>query len=221
MDAPGLEETVVEALDAFRELVSSKSFGEQRLERHIGAREPDRKLYRDFTRTELSKANAEISTLYESISAHVAKEMIGIRAFLGLSNFDGCPALMDLDTGPILRMTYYPPSPGCLVSASHADIDLFTLLPKASRSGLELLRSGAWERVDVPKNTLLCVPGEMAQLLGGRDAVLHRVVGSEAPRISASFFVNANRELRTQDGLNLGTHFDARISRIQQELNSP
>jgi isopenicillin N synthase-like dioxygenase len=76
-----------------------------------------------------------------------------------------------------LRLNYYPPPSNEAVAAAmrggagrmvgHEDVDLFTLLPAPSASGLQVRhpRSGRWLRVQAPEGSIVLNTGDYAQLL--------------------------------------------------------
>jgi isopenicillin N synthase-like dioxygenase len=84
----------------------------------------------------------------------------------------------------LLRSIYYPPNPPAdsIWAAAHTDIDLFTILPRSTASGLQLQRSdGSWINVVVPDNAFIINAGDMLQNLtnGVYKSAVHRVVSQE------------------------------------------
>jgi isopenicillin N synthase-like dioxygenase len=100
----------------------------------------------------------------------------------------------------ILRVIHYPPVPETappmsLRAAAHEDINLITLLPTATASGLELLHEGHWLAVDAPPGSLIVDSGDMLQWRtnGKLKSTTHRVVNpdnSRDRRFSMPFFVH-------------------------------
>ena len=100
----------------------------------------------------------------------------------------------------ILRVIHYPPIPenspsGSLRAAAHEDINLITLLPTASASGLELLRDGIWEPIDARPGSVIVDSGDMLQWRtnGYLKSTTHRVVNPDNGRdrrFSMPFFVH-------------------------------
>jgi isopenicillin N synthase-like dioxygenase len=102
----------------------------------------------------------------------------------------------------VLRALHYPDvdersSAGKVRAAAHEDINLLTLLPVATRPGLELLnRHGDWISVESPPNAIICDTGDMMSLLTGGEmpATTHRVVNPEGEgdggRLSLPFFMH-------------------------------
>ena len=104
----------------------------------------------------------------------------------------------------ILRVIHYPPIPenspsGSLRAAAHEDINLITLLPTASASGLELLRDGIWEPIDALPGSVIVDSGDMLQWRtnGQLKSTTHRVVNPDNRcdrRFSMPFFVHPHPE---------------------------
>lgn len=106
----------------------------------------------------------------------------------------------------ILRLLHYPPipegvDPRCLRAAPHEDINLITILPAATATGLQLKdRNGEWLNVDAEPDTLIVDAGDM--LARATNDVIpsttHQVVNtSEASgmsRYSMPFFMHPNPE---------------------------
>lgn len=110
------------------------------------------------------------------------------------------------DGNSVLRIIDYPDvadaEPGAVRAAAHEDINLLTILPAATRPGLELLtRDGAWLPIESAPGALICDTGDMMQLVsGGRlPAVTHRVVnpeGVDGGRRSMPFFLHPRPDAR-------------------------
>jgi isopenicillin N synthase-like dioxygenase len=100
----------------------------------------------------------------------------------------------------ILRVIHYPPVPETapplsLRAAAHEDINLITLLPTATASGLELLHEGQWTAIEAPPGSLIVDSGDMLQWRtnGQLKSTTHRVVNpdnSRDRRFSMPFFVH-------------------------------
>ena len=98
----------------------------------------------------------------------------------------------------LLRGNYYPPRPDWAGEkdfgiASHTDYGCLTLLATDGVPGLEALtRSGCWVPVEAPPGGFVINFGEMLEMwTNGRvKATLHRVVGTQAERISVPLFFN-------------------------------
>ena len=106
------------------------------------------------------------------------------------------------DGNSVLRVLHYPDlesnnAAGKVRAAAHEDINLLTLLPAATRPGLELLtRDGEWLPVTPPEGAIICDTGDMMSALTGGilPATTHRVVnpegGADGGRLSMPFFMH-------------------------------
>ena len=105
----------------------------------------------------------------------------------------------------IIRVLYYPPVPdeapeGAIRAAAHEDINLITLLPGATASGLELLgRDGEWLEVEAAHDHVIVDSGDMLQNLsnGLFRSTTHRVVNPPdrtSKRYSMPCFVHPVRD---------------------------
>ncbi len=103
----------------------------------------------------------------------------------------------------LLRVSHYPPNPpeNLLWAAEHTDIDLFTILPRATADGLQLLnREGEWIPVKVPENAFIVNCGDMMENItnGEFHSGLHRVKAEEqnVERYSMVIFIHPRRDDR-------------------------
>ncbi len=105
----------------------------------------------------------------------------------------------------IIRVLYYPPVPdeapdGAIRAAAHEDINLITILPGATASGLELLgRDGEWLEVEAQHDHVIVDSGDMLQNIsnGLFRSTTHRVVNPSdraSKRYSMPCFVHPVRE---------------------------
>jgi isopenicillin N synthase-like dioxygenase len=100
----------------------------------------------------------------------------------------------------VLRVINYPDvavgPEGSVRAAAHEDINLLTVLPSATRPGLELLdRDGRWVAIQATPGVFICDTGDMMQVLskGRLPSVTHRVVNppnSDGGRLSMPFFMH-------------------------------
>jgi isopenicillin N synthase-like dioxygenase len=102
----------------------------------------------------------------------------------------------------ILRLLHYPPipegvDPRCIRAAAHEDINLITILPAATTSGLQLKdRDGTWLGIESDPGTLIVDAGDM--LARATNDVIpsttHRVInpqdGKNQSRYSMPFFMH-------------------------------
>lgn len=109
-----------------------------------------------------------------------------------------------LAEGNVLRLIHYPPSSTkAPMSGAHFDLNAITLLPPATRSGLQLRdRDGSWKFVNVPKGYLIFNTGDQVEMktAGKIKAVEHQVVrtegGESESRYSSVFFTSMFRRLK-------------------------
>jgi isopenicillin N synthase-like dioxygenase len=102
----------------------------------------------------------------------------------------------------ILRLLHYPPIPAgtdprCLRAAPHEDINLITILPAATASGLQLKdRDGTWLDVDAEPDTLIVDAGDMLARICNEviPSTTHQVINSpeagSKSRYSMPFFIH-------------------------------
>jgi len=101
----------------------------------------------------------------------------------------------------LIRSIHYPANPpkGHIWAAEHTDIDLFTILPRATADGLQVKnKEGKWIDVKVPDGAFVINVGDMLENVSNglfRSSV-HRVVDGERSeeRFSLVFFVHARGE---------------------------
>lgn len=106
----------------------------------------------------------------------------------------------------ILRLLHYPPipegtDPRCLRAAPHEDINLITILPAATASGLQLKdRDGTWLDVDAEPDTLIVDAGDMLARITNEviPSTTHQVINSpeagRKSRYSMPFFMHPHPE---------------------------
>lgn len=136
---------------------------------------------------------------------YAAQESLALRLLASVCEHLGLPAgtfdAMAAQGNSVLRVIHYPDVagavPGQVRAAAHEDINLLTVLPAATRPGLEILtREGAWVAVETPPGCMICDTGDMMQFVtGGRmPATTHRVVnppdGGDGGRYSMPFFLH-------------------------------
>jgi isopenicillin N synthase-like dioxygenase len=97
----------------------------------------------------------------------------------------------------LLRTLHYPanPPPDTVWAAAHTDIDLFTILPRATAEGLQVQNAqGEWVDVIVPDGAIIINAGDMLRNLsnGVFKSAVHRVVSKgPAERYSMVAFYHA------------------------------
>jgi isopenicillin N synthase-like dioxygenase len=97
----------------------------------------------------------------------------------------------------LLRALHYPANPpsNTVWAAEHTDIDLFTILPRASAEGLQVKnKEGEWIDVVVPDNAFIVNAGDMLENLsnGKLRSSVHRVIakGVDQERFSIVLFIH-------------------------------
>jgi len=108
----------------------------------------------------------------------------------------------------LTRILHYPPLPGqfedgAVRAAAHEDINLITLLPAATESGLEVLDSnGNWQAVTCEANSLVVNIGDMLERAsnGFFRSTTHRVVNpsgdaAKRSRYSMPLFIHPRPEV--------------------------
>jgi len=147
---------------------------------------------------EVPEFSQTLSVLYSQLDHCAQCLLAAIADFLG----EPLNAIYQPGGDTILRVIHYPPiektAPlGSLRSAAHEDINLITLLPTATASGLELLRDGVWEPIDASPGSVIVDSGDMLQWRtnGRLKSTTHRVVNPDNQcdrRFSMPFFVHTH-----------------------------
>ena len=131
----------------------------------------------------------------------------------------------------LLRGNYYPPRPPWAGPrdfgiATHTDYGCLTLLALDGTPGLEVRkRGGGWIEVNADPGTFAINFGEMMQMwTGGRvRATPHRVVGTDAERLSVPLFVNPNHDVNVApegaDPIRAGDHLAKRFEETYLHLS--
>lgn len=101
----------------------------------------------------------------------------------------------------LLRAIHYPANPpeNRIWAAEHTDIDLFTILPRATAEGLQVLnKDGQWVDVRVPENAFIINCGDMLENItnGEFRSGPHRVVDTNGnkERFSMVLFIHPRAE---------------------------
>lgn len=125
----------------------------------------------------------------------------------------------------LLRLLHYPPVNHSLKgmrSAPHTDINLLTLLPASTASGLELRdKNGTWHKVAIEKNSIIVNAADMLDLCtsGYYKSVIHRVnnpIANEMyqSRYSAPFFMHPRHDVDLKDGFTVREYWIQRLKEI-------
>lgn len=158
----------------------------------------------DATRRNFDRTFALGATLLSWIEHELPSE---IRSKLS------CPLrdMISLDRS-LYRILYYPPlsggeEPGAIRAAAHEDINLITILPAATDSGLQVKdKKGNWHDVQVDPHTIVVNIGDMLQEATEYYYIstTHRVInpsGEQAKRarLSMPTFVHAKADVRISE----------------------
>jgi isopenicillin N synthase-like dioxygenase len=174
--------------------------------RQVTANHPYKKYYPDniWPDQEVPGFREVFSEIYSSLEVS-GKAMLQALTFpleVDIEYFDR----MVQDGNSILRLLHYPPipegvDPRCIRAAPHEDINLITILPAATQSGLQLKdRDGKWLDVVSDWGTLIVDAGDM--LARATNDVIpsttHQVINAanskNESRFSMPFFMHPNPE---------------------------
>lgn len=127
----------------------------------------------------------------------------------------------------LLRAIHYPPlagdeEPGAVRAAAHGDINLITLLPAASATGLQVQDlQGRWIDVPCDPGSLAINAGDMLQMCSENYYVstIHRVVNPIGPqsrksRYSLPLFLHPRTDVRLSEKHTAGSYLKERLREI-------
>ncbi|NGX59306.1 MAG: 2-oxoglutarate-dependent ethylene/succinate-forming enzyme [Chlamydiae bacterium] len=142
-----------------------------------------------------------LTTLYQTLEDYkVQFEQVIARAIGVEENFF---TKMTSEGDILLRAIHYPANPleNQLWAAEHTDINLFTILPRATAKGLQVQnKQGEWIKVKVPEDAFIINAGDMLENItnGEFHSGLHRVVAANDgyERYSVVYFVHPKSEDR-------------------------
>jgi hypothetical protein len=189
-------------------------------ERALGAPEPDPKSYIEYRpKTNLPEPlMSAAERVYEFLLSVLRGQAVTIARGIAPIYSKQLAVLLERAAAPVLRITFYPSDKRReIVNYPHADIDLVTLLPRATAPGLQVASRDGWRDVEMDAESVIVLGGEMLELMGGPPAELHRVVGN-AERVSISFFVNANPDEHLPNGNKAGILLEERLSMTRVAL---
>ena len=156
-----------------------------RSEQAIGAPEPDPKSYLEFVpgrglaeplMSSAADVHGRLLSVLRGQTGVIARGVAPMYA-------EDLAALLVRAPPPILRITHYPGDRGReIANHPHTDIDLVTLLPRATAPGLQVASDDRWQEIQIDEESIIVLAGEMLELMGGAAAEVHRVVGVEASR---------------------------------------
>jgi isopenicillin N synthase-like dioxygenase len=135
----------------------------------------------------------------------------------------------------LLRILRYPPltgnePPGAIRAGAHEDINLITMLPAASQSGLEIQPKGMdqWFPVEAPPGSIVINIGDMLQELtgGALPSTSHRVVnptGEDAKkaRLTAPIFCHPYPDMVLSDRYTAASYLRERLNEISPDELKP
>ncbi len=135
----------------------------------------------------------------------------------------------------LLRILRYPPltgnePPDAIRAGAHEDINLLTMLPAASQSGLELQPKGQnnWVPVEAPEGSIVINIGDMLQELtrGTLPSTTHRVVNptgeaAKLARLTAPVFCHPYPEMVLSERYTAGAYLHERLNEINPEPLRP
>jgi hypothetical protein len=190
-------------------------------ERAVGAPEPDPKSYLEY-RPETKFPEPLMSAaarVYGILLSVLREQAIAIAHGVAPTSAEHLAVLLQRASDPVLRITFYAPDRSReIANYPHRDIDLVTLLPRATAPGLQIASQGGWREVEIDAESVIVITGEMLELMGGPPAELHRVVGTEE-RVSISFFVNASPDELLPYGIKAGAVLEERLSITRAALD--
>jgi isopenicillin N synthase-like dioxygenase len=127
----------------------------------------------------------------------------------------------------VLRILHYPPLAnravdGAVRAAAHEDINLITILPAATATGLEICdRQGNWHEVPCDMGDLVINVGDMLQLASGGyyRSTTHRVVNptrelARRSRYSMPLFLHPHPETVLAQGVTASCYLKERLREI-------
>lgn len=123
---------------------------------------------------------APTTGLYDELSNAALPLLNAISLLLGQRE----DYLLNLETGAdvMMRCSHYLPNPKDGVwGAAHTDLNLLTILPRASGKGLEVMLDGKWTPVVVPEGAFIVNVADLLEILsnGRWKSCIHRVVCTE------------------------------------------
>jgi isopenicillin N synthase-like dioxygenase len=136
-------------------------------------------------------------------------------------------AMITASDQTLLRLLHYPPlgadvPSGSIRAAAHEDVNLLTLLPAATASGLEILDlQGHWHPVPSNPGDIVINVGDMLQLVsrGYYRSTTHRVVNpngadAEQSRYSMPLFLHPRSEVILAENLTAKQFLSQRLQEI-------
>jgi hypothetical protein len=213
---PGFAPLLDRAYSSFQVLLDNDGHLFGVAETPIGAELEDPKRYLEFGSEACADVPVALRELREELCSIVDEHLTEIEAEFFSGHGGLLTTLLDRERGPVLRLSWYPAGRTGEVNQPHTDIDLFTVLPAATRSGLEVKRSDGWSRYEPSSSELLVLPGDLLKVFGGAQAAEHRVITDGHERMSVSLFVNAEPSIPIARYGTVGQMFEARLATVQK-----
>lgn len=133
-------------------------------------------------------------------------------------------SMIDGSTKNLFRVLHYPAMPegypeNAVRAAAHEDINLITLLPAATTTGLEVMTSdGQWYPVECDPNSIIVNIGDMLQeaTYGYLKSTTHRVVNGDLneSRYSAPYFLHARDNVRLSVNYTASEYLEERLKQL-------
>ena len=152
--------------------------------------------------------NAAMAELYADLDRAGRKVLVAVERFLNFP--DGFFSGVLQDAPSVMRAIHYPPVTADMVGnivwgCMHTDINLVTVLPPSTRSGLRIRRrDGAWIPGAAPADCVIVQVADMLDYLTGGElmSAAHEVKAPEQPtiegRISAAHFMHARSDVKLE-----------------------
>lgn len=176
---------------------------------HVGREVPEGHKFKSYYPDnvwpeEVTEFKKVMSEIYHSLD-RAGRSMLQALTFpldVPIDYFD----YMVQDGNSILRLLHYPPipkdvDPRCVRAAAHEDINLITILPAATASGLQLKdRDGSWLDVEGEPGSLIVDAGDMLSRATNEviPSTTHRVINTpeatNTSRYSMPFFMHPHPE---------------------------
>jgi isopenicillin N synthase-like dioxygenase len=174
-----------------------RGFSGSDIETHLSSTRPDEKEWFYYDKQTFAPNNTENTT--SKIFDYLSQYANSILENLSKIHNNGLSSLKavseSLQNNYLLRVLYYPNQNQNLeVGAEHVDINLISLLPRATSKGLQVHNSSNdWDTLDYSDSEILLLYGEMLENLtdGAIKSTKHRVINiDQTQRLSFVFFVN-------------------------------
>jgi isopenicillin N synthase-like dioxygenase len=137
------------------------------------------------------------------------------------------PDMIKNSNNSLFRILHYPPitnviEEGAVRSAAHEDINLITLLPAATTSGLQVLDiNKRWVDVDYDAGNIIVNAGDMLQLCSNHHykSTTHRVINpsgesAKLPRYSMPLFLHPRSEVMLSSTKSAKMYLEERLREI-------